>query len=291
MKQNLILFLILLLCGLNIFAQAPDSEIFLFSIDKTDGKYSFSDAKNISNNAGYDNQPAFSLDGKSILFTTNRREGNFDIYEYSIADGKTSPLVTSVDNEYTAKQLDAETITFVREGKADQTMTVYKMSRGTKKEMPAFSVKEPIAYYAFNKRGDALVWIRYAFMMHFVNTEKNINRYVANYAQPSVPHLIPGTKNFSFMVRHPDDSLWIKEFDPETEAIRPIITSKDGKKDYTWLPDGSLLIGSGSKLFRFDEKTDETWVEIADLSSFGIKEITRMAVSSDGKYLALVDNR
>lgn len=285
------LFSVLLLSGLNIFAQAPNSEIYLFSIEKTDGKYSFSNPKNISDNAGYDNQPPFSLDGKSILFTTNRREGNFDIYEYQIAEMKISPLVTSEDNEYTAKELDGETITFVREGKTDQTMTVYKMNRETKKETPAFSVKEPIAYYAFNGKGDALVWVRYAFMMHFVNTEKSINRYAANYAQPSVPHLIPGTDKFSFMVRHPDDSLWIKEFDPETEAVRPIITSKDGKKDYAWMPDGSLLVGSGSKLFRFDEKTDRAWVEIADLSSFGIKEITRMVVSSDGKYLALVDNR
>lgn len=283
-------FAILLLSGINIFAQAPDSEIYLFSIEKIDGKYVFSNAKNISKNAGYDNQPSFSLGGRSILFTSNRRESNFDIYEYSLAEEKISPLVVSENNEYTAKDLDGKTVTFVREGK-DQLMTVMKMSRETKEEISAFSIKEPVAYYAFNAKGEALVWIRYAFMMHFVNAEKSINRYVANYAQPSVPHLIPGTENFSFMQRHPDDSLWIKEFNSETEAVRPIITSKDGKKDYVWMQDGSLLIGSGSKLYRFDEKKDKDWVLLADLETFGIKEITRMAVSPDGKFLALVDNQ
>jgi hypothetical protein len=156
--------------------------------------------------------------------------------------------------------------------------------------MPALKNNEPVAYYAWNNKGDALVWVRYAFMMHWVNPEKSINRYVTNYAQPSVPHLIPNTDNFSFTQRHPDDSLWIKEFDPANQAVRPIIQSKDNKKDYAWMSDGSLLIGSGHKLFRFDEKSDKTWQEIADLSSFGIKDITRMAVSPDGKYLALVSN-
>lgn len=290
MKLFTLFFSVLILSGQAFFAQAPDSEIFLFSIDRKDGKYTFTDSKNITNNKGYDNQPAFSLDSKSILFTSSRRENNFDIYRYNLSDGKISPITSSEDNEYTAKELDENTITFVREGE-DQLMTVFKYDNQTKKETLAFKVKEPIAYYAFNKNGDALVWIRYAFMMHFVNAEKSINKYVANYAQPSVPHLIPNTDNFSFMQRQPDDELWIKEFDPKTQSVRPIVNSKDSKKDYCWMPDGSLLIGSGTKLFRFDEKADKDWVLLADLSEFGIKDITRISVSFDGKYLALVSNQ
>ncbi len=291
MKIFLISFLILIISGQILFAQVPDSEIYLFSIDEKDGKFIFSNGENISKNAGYDNQPSFSLDNRSILFTSGRKNNNFDIYEYTLADKKILPIIASENGEYTAKEFDKNTINFVREGKDDQSMTVWKFDRRTKKESPALTIKEPVAYYAFNAQGDALVWIRYAFMMHFLNTEKSVDKYVANYAQPSVPHLIPNTRNFSFMQRHPDDSLWIKEFNPENEAVRPIIQSKDGKKDYAWMPDGSLLIGSGSKLFRFDKKTDKDWQELVDLNSFGIKDITRLAVSPDGKHLALVDNR
>ncbi len=275
----------------SIFAQPADSEVFLFSIDKKDGKYTFTHGKNITNNKGYDNQPSFSLDSKSILFTSNRRSNNFDIYEYTLSDGKTVAIISSDDGEYTGKELDKNTITFVREGKDNQGMTVWKYDRHTKKETLALKNKEPVAYYAFNGNGDALVWIRYAFMMHFVNPEKSINKYVVNYAQPSVPHLIPNTDNFSFMQRHPDDSLWIKEFNTKNHAVRPIVQSKDGKKDYCWMPNGSLLIGSGNKLYRFDEMKDKNWALLADLSSFGIKDITRISVSLDGKHLALVTNQ
>jgi Tol biopolymer transport system component len=280
-----------LMFGQILFAQAPDSEIYLFSIDQQDGKYTFTDGKNITSNKGYDNQPSFSLDNKSILFTSGRNDNNFDIYEYTLTDKKITPLITSENGEYTAKEFDKNTVMFVREGKNDQGMSVWKYDRLTKATSPALKNNEPVAYYAWNSKGEALVWVRYAFMMHFVNPARSINRYVANYAQPSVPHLIPNTDKFSFMQRHPDDSLWIKEFDPSDESVRPIVQSKDGKKDYAWMPDGSLLIGSENKLYRFDEKTDKDWHLLADLSSSGIKDISRMAVSFDGKYLALVDNR
>lgn len=291
MKLFTFVFTILLFGGQVLFAQVPDSEIFLFSIDKKDGKYLFTKGENITNHKGYDNQPSFSSGSISILFTSNRNGDNFDIYEYDLADKKIVRIIASENGEYTAKEFDKDTITFVREGKEDQAMTVWKYDRRTKQESPALKNKEPVAYYAFNSKGDAFVWIRYAFMMHWINTEKSINRYVANYAQPSVPHLIPGTDNFSFMQRQTDDELWIKEFAPKTQAVRPIVRSKDEKKDYAWMPDGSLLMGSGSKLYRFDEKTDKDWVLAADLSAFGIKDITRLSVSFDGKHMALVNNQ
>lgn len=290
MKKILFAIIISVLFGQTFYAQAPDSEIYLFSINKKDNKYSFADGKNITNNKGYDNQPSFALDGKSILFTSIRNGEDSDIYEYNLANGKTIQITTSDDSEYTAKEFDKNTINFVREGKG-QEMTVWKYDRRTKKETNALKIKDPIAYYAFNKQGDGLVWVRYAFFMNWVNTDKSINKYVANYAQPSVPHLIPKTDKFSFMQRQPDDELWIKEFDPKTQAVRPIVNSKDEKKDYCWMPDGSLLIGSGSKLYRFDEKTDKTWQMLADLKDFGVTNITRMSVSLDGKHIALVNNQ
>lgn len=287
-KFLLLLFVICL--NLSVYSQQTNPEIFLFSIEKNADKFTFTGGKNITNNAGYDNQPSFSIDNRSILFTSNRNGKDTNIYEYFLADGKTEQLTASEDNEYTAKDFDGKTINFIREGKT-QEMTIYKFDRQTKQESPALKIKEPIAYYAFNSKGDALVWVRYAFFIHWVNSEKNINRFVTDYAQPSTPQLIPNSDNFSFIKRLPNDELWIYEFNPTNQAVRPIVQPKDSKITYCWLPDGSLLTGSGTKLFKFDEKKDKRWVEIADLASFGIKDIGRVAISSDGKNLALVSNQ
>ena len=274
------------------FSQNAGSEVFHFKIIKNKiGPPLIVRGKNVTNNPGHDNQPSFSYDSQSILFTSSRRgRKDTDIYEYSLATGKTARITSTEESEYSPRALDANTITFVREGKG-QEMTVWKYNRSTKKESLAFHVKEPIAYYAWNFKGDALVWVRYASMVRWINTQKGINEYVANYAQPSAPQQVPATPRFSFMERQPNDQLWIKEFNPNTRAIRPIVQSKDGKKDYCWMLDGSLLVGSGTKLYRFDERNDKNWVLLADLKSFGIKDITRLAVSFNGKELALVSNQ
>lgn len=290
-RLNFIFLLLLLLClNFSNYSQQPNPEIFLLSIEKNGDKFTFSGGKNITNNAGYDNQPSFTLDNRSILFTSNRNGKDTNIYEYSLADGKTEQITISEDNEYTAKDFDGKTLNFIREG-SDQTMTIFKYDRATKQESKALKIKEPVAYYAFNSKGDALVWVRYAFFIHWVNTEKNINRFVTDYGQPSTPQLIPNTDNFSFIKRLPNDELWIYEFNPSNQAIRPIVQPKDAKLTYCWLPDGTLLAGSGTKLFKFNEKTDKRWIEVADLASFGIKDIGRIAASSDGKNLALVSNQ
>jgi Tol biopolymer transport system component len=291
-NQRIFLLMLLFVYALpfTVFAQQPNPEIFLFSVERNADKFTFTGGKNITNNPGYDNQPSFSLDNRSLLFTSTRTGKDTNIYEYLLADGKTVQLTTSEDNEYTPKEFDANTLNFIREGKG-QEMTVYKYDRQTKQESPALKNKEPVAYYAFNSKGDALVWIRYAYFIHWVNPEKNINKFVTDYGQPSTPQRIPGTDNFTFMKRLPNDELWIMEFNPSNQAVRPIVQPKDSKLTYCWMPDGSLLTGSGTKLFRFDEKTDKTWVQIADLSSFGIKDIGRVAVSPDGKNLAVVSNQ
>ena len=103
-KFLLLLFVICL--NLSVYSQQPNPEIFLFSVEKNADKFTFSGGKNITNNAGYDNQPSFSIDNRTILFTSNRNGKDTNIYEYFLADGKTEQLTASEDNEYTAKDFD-----------------------------------------------------------------------------------------------------------------------------------------------------------------------------------------
>ena len=60
------LFLISLFFSITLAAQLPETDIWLFKIEKIEGKYSYTNPLNITHRAGYDNQPTFSLDGKSI---------------------------------------------------------------------------------------------------------------------------------------------------------------------------------------------------------------------------------
>ena len=61
-----------------------------------------------------------------------------------------------------------------------------------------------------------------------------------------------------------------------------------GIQDYAWLNDSQIIIGSGNKIFLYDTFSNEEWKQVADLSDYKIKDITRLAVSPDGTKLALV---
>lgn len=280
----------MILFGQAVSAQSSNSEVFVFEVKNSEGKIELSNPLNISNSPGYDNQPSFGPGDKSILFTSIRDGNSPDIYEYFFTTKLTKQITTSSDSEYTPRAMGDETITFVREGKG-QEMSVWSYGRSTNSEAPALTNKEPVAYYDWNSNGAALVWIRYASMAHFVNPSKSINLFVSDHVLPSTPHNIPGTLKFSFVHRQGNDEIWIKEFDPETRAVRSIVQTKDAKLDYCWMPDGSLVMGSGTKLYRFVEKVEMDWILLADLSEFGLKEITRLDASKDGKKLAVVSNQ
>jgi hypothetical protein len=47
-------------------------------------------------------------------------------------------------------------------------------------------------------------------------------------------------------------------------------------------------MGSKSKLFGWTEAGDDRWIAIGDLASSGITAITRLAISPDGKWIAIV---
>ena len=51
--------------------------------------------------------------------------------------------------------------------------------------------------------------------------------------------------------------------------------------------EGTIFIGKDNILYSFHPGAKE-WTKVADLSIYGIKFISRLAISADGKKLALV---
>ena len=59
--------------------------------------------KNITHHPGRDIHPYFSPDGRYILFFSDRVGNQFDIYRYSLADGKTERLTDTPEDETCAR--------------------------------------------------------------------------------------------------------------------------------------------------------------------------------------------
>src|SRR5205085_7470855 len=90
-------------------AAAPSTDIYVYRVSR--GLVPFRQRVfNITNRAGYDNQPSFV---GSTIYYTSQRAGQTDIYRYE--DGRTVQVTATPESEYSAALTpDAKAITVVR---------------------------------------------------------------------------------------------------------------------------------------------------------------------------------
>jgi Tol biopolymer transport system component len=267
----------------------PETEIFLFDIDLELENKVLSNGHNVTNWPAYDNQPTFTKDSDSFVFSRDNN-GNTDVYEYFLASGETKQLSNSDATEYSpTPSPDNKSISFV----SDRSASIWSGTRddinNPKPAQSGNNNAEPIGYFAWNhKTGDILYWSQYGFSVTLVHESTQNYHFISGHAIPSTPHIIPGTDKFSFVHRQTNGADWIKEFDPQTKAIRPITPIVGTNANYTWSPDGSILMIEKDKLYRWMPKSDEGWMQIADISKFAITGAYRLAISPDSKKLAVV---
>jgi hypothetical protein len=93
----------------------------------------------------------------------------------------------------------------------------------------------------------------------------------------------------AFVAKATEKTWFLKTFDPKRPIPEIVVVMPPGSEDFAILPDGTFVSGSKSKLYQFKAGKNTDWKEIADFSKYGVKNITRLAASKDGK-LAIVVN-
>ena len=269
----------------------PQADIFLFELTNEDGKLNVGNGRNVTARPGYENQPFFVADSSSFLFSRSD-DYQTDIYEYFIATGDIKQITSTEISEFSPQPSpDNQTISFVTDGEK-ANLSVCHVRRDDSN--PTWTLnnqteREPIGYYSWNhETGFILFWSRYGFNVRLVHESKPVSHYVSGNAVPTSPHIIPGTKNFSFLHRQGNGQVWIKELDPETLAVRPLTPVVGNNTHYGWTPEGAIVMVEGSVLHLWRPGSDTGWQRVADLKSQGLGSATRIAVSPNGKWLAVV---
>lgn len=270
----------------------PDREIYIFDLKHEDGQYTLSNKVNISNNKGYDNQPYFMPNSQSVIFVSQREGKETDVFEYNIKTKKTKQLTATPHAEYSPKPVgDGEKISFVSEG-FNPYQSVWQLDLKSGEQTWLLNSKEPVGYYQHNaSNGDVLFWSRYGWSVQYLNIQKNHNQFVSGDALPSSPQQIPGSDHFSFVHRQTNGQMWIKAFDPSVFSITHIAPLPDDNFEYGWAPNGDVLRFKDNQIFIWSTvNTDYRWKPGSDLSKMFKGELGRLAVSHDGKKIAVVEN-
>jgi WD40 repeat protein len=265
----------------------PATDIFLVELKKgpTDRLRTGQPVK-ISTSSGYNNQPSFLPDGRGILYTSIK-DKQADIYRYDLGAGSTSRITDTPESEYSPTLMpDGKSISVVRV-EADGTQRLWKFPlAGGSPELVLEKIK-PVGYHLWIDQNTLVLFVLgKPNNLQLVDLRSGKAEWVAD--NPGrILRRVPHQEKFSYVQKVSDQEWLIKIFDLKSRSAADFVKTFPGAEDYAWTPAGVLLMANGSKLFA-RKGSDWAWVEVADFSSAGLKNITRIAVSPKGDRIALV---
>lgn len=266
---------------------APDADVFLVPLERSGKTIRAGTPVNITSRAGYDNQPAFAHDNKSVLYTSNRGDGHTDIYRYDIkANQHRVVKQTTPESEYSAYPTsNGKAITVIRV-EADSTQRLWQLPLDGGVERVLFPEIKPVGYFA---QPNDSTWVMFVLgtpaTLQIGYHGRGTGEILARDIGRSL-HRIPGTKRASVVQK--GTSPWrVMELDPKTKQLTPLVDLPPRSEDVAWFDERTLLVGSDTKLLIW-RRGEAGWQTLADFSTAPLKNITRLAVSRDRRWLAMV---
>lgn len=243
--------------------------------------------RNLTNRVGYDNQPQFTADGRALLFNRIEDSGRADSWRITIADGAMTRLTnTVVEQEYSPTPMPDGSGFSVIVVEGDSTQCLWAYDWNGVPQRPIVGALKPVGYH---------VWIGASMIGAFVLNNPAPNALVVMHPLTDrVDTLargierafarVTGREAFTF-VQLADSSTIVSEVDTRTMRVRRVMTGPRGLEYHVWLPDGTMLISGLGQIWRW---ADARLTPFVDLQAFGIRGVSRLALSPDGKTLAFV---
>ena len=283
----------------------PDTDVFVAELYLEAGRVA--PPQNVTDRDGYDNQPAFTLDGTALLYVADAEGVQTDVWRYELASGARSQVTRTAEAEFSPTPLPSGGFSAVRveqpQAKGEpytESQHLYRYGMDGVAVGPVVANLNRVGYHA---------WIDATHFAAFLvgNEEaKQPNRLVlvdadsgkttplANDIGRSLGRAPDGRVTF---VDKSSPKAWKVvalapgETVPKTLIETPPAAAGEEERarseDFCWLPDGTLLMAKGRWLLRWDGKPDSGWTALAELKELP-GDIRRLAVSRDGRHLALV---
>lgn len=277
-----------LLFPISFFAQLPETDIWLFKLEKKEGKYVYSNPLNITNRIGYDNQPAFSADGKSILYACIDSTNQSDIYQYQVGKKVNINLTKSKVSEYSPTLMpDGKGFScVVVEQDSAQRIWMYNLDGSFNQIL--FQTTDSIGYHT---------WLNTDTLLYYKLTEPHSLRAVSKIEDREAWICDKPTRAFK-KTNIPNQFIYGVEKDSVMEYWVYNVLLKESNlyakhesssEDFIWHPELGLIKSEGSEVIRYNAVSKQ-WEIVFSFSSVGIKKITRFVFDSKNKQLAIVSN-
>jgi len=283
-RQALVVSIALGFVTLGVRAQLPSTDIFVVQVD---GK-SVGAVERITDRAGYDNQPQFLPSGDGLLYTAMGESGT-DIQLYDFKSKTRRAVTATPESEYSPTPMPGGgAISVIRDyGELKQQLWSFPLAGGEPRLL--LPDVNPVGYHAWVDEHTLLLFVLgEPHTLQTVKVGPGEGQVLADSPGRALARM-PGRGEMSFVDKS-GDLWWLSAVDVTTGKIRPLASMPEGCEDFAWAPDGSVWVGDGSRLRRWQPDGDG-WEVVAELAEAGVQGITRLALSPDGSRLALVSSR
>lgn len=287
-RTRSVLALVVVLAG-HLGAQAPNTDVFLAPLTRVRDSIVVGKAVNITHRPGYDNQPSFLPDSRGILYTVVAG-GQADIWRYDIGPKRTTQVTGTPESEYSATVMPGGLRMSVIRVERDSTQRLWSVGLDGRDPQVILPAMKPVGYYAWLSPTKLATFVLGTpSSLHVVESDGNRDEVRARNIGRAL-HRIPGQQTFSYTQADSTRALWImtRPINGESESL--IVRAAPDNEFHAWTPDGTLLSATRDVLVRWNRALDASsaWVPVANLSTSGVKNVSRLTVSPDGKWLAFV---
>lgn len=264
------------------------TEIYLFDINFKSGKFTLSNPVNITAHKGYDNQPSFHPVLPIVYYASANDSGRTDIKSYDYIKGSTREITNTPEREYspTVTPNDYYLSCIIQRDNGQQDLGQYLIGGGPAKVL-INTLK--VGYHTWIDANSLLLFVLADSTnnLHEYNLATKENTIIARKPGRSL-HKIPNQQAFSFVDKSNPEQWVIRQFDPSTKAISPIVNTVGKSEDITWTANGYILTSDGEKLYAYKPQSSKEWQPIDTKGLPMLTKITRMAVNKDNTKLAVV---
>ena len=230
-------------------------DIYLAELSVFDGLHYLGPLQNVTNRTySYDNQPMFTPDSRSLLYTTEYGYGQrvqTEIHRFYLSSGRETRITRTSESEYSPTPVPG-----------DRAFSAIRVEA-----LLLYVVGEPPT-------------------VRIADLTTGESEVVASGVGRSL-HKIPNRNAWSFVERVSADEAWISEVNIGTREVRRLIAAVGGGDFHAWTPEGVLLMALGSRIYQWDPEVDRDWHRVADVADMEIT-VSRIAVSPDGSMIAIV---
>ena len=269
-------------------AQTPNTDVYLAPLARRGDSLVVGLAENLTRRAGYDNQPSFLPDARALFYTVMDADGQADIWRYDLATRRATRVTSTPESEYSATVMPGGARFSVIRVERDSTQRLWSFALDGTDPQLVLPGLAPVGYHAWLGPNRLAVYVLGTPSTLHVSNRDGSNDEVRARDIGRALQRIPGQGWYSFARRDSAKALWIIAQPFEGGPLAPLVRAPSDNEYHAWTPEGALLSATQGAIVRWNARTGDgaEWLPIAAIP--GVKNISRLAVSPDGRWIAFV---